>query len=95
MQTARIGRQHYVFGFNTSKRVTLSNNFINGDSPFSAGCNGYHYWTFEMVGKGDQITLQNNHIYHTSGRSPAWPVRGAASTTEAGQPTTLTSLLAL
>ncbi|BAE64564.1 pectin lyase F [Aspergillus flavus] len=69
--TARIGRQHYVFGFNTSKRVTLSNNFINGDSPFSAGCNGYHYWTFEMVGKGDQITLQNNYIYHTSGRSPA------------------------
>ncbi|KAE8389492.1 pectin lyase fold/virulence factor [Aspergillus alliaceus] len=69
--TARTGRQHYVFGFNTSTRVTLSNNFINGESPYSTGCNGYHYWTFEMVGEGDQITLQNNYIYRTAGRSPA------------------------
>ncbi|KAF7589025.1 hypothetical protein BBP40_004852 [Aspergillus hancockii] len=69
--TARTGRQHYVFGFNPSTRVTLSNNFINGNSPFSTGGDGYHYWTFEMVGKGDQITLQKNYIYRTAGRSPA------------------------
>jgi hypothetical protein len=51
--------------------VTLSNNFINGYSPYSTGGDGYHYWTFEMVGKGDQITLQKNYIYRTAGRSPA------------------------
>ncbi|CAG8928860.1 unnamed protein product [Penicillium salamii] len=69
--TARTGRQHYVFGFDTSTRVTLSNNFINGETPYSTGCDGYTYWTFEMVGKADQITLQNNYIYKTTGRSPA------------------------
>ncbi|KAJ3460818.1 hypothetical protein MRS44_011685 [Fusarium solani] len=30
-----------------------------------------HCTTFEMVGQGDQITLQNNYIIHTSGRGPA------------------------
>ncbi|TDZ38748.1 putative pectin lyase C [Colletotrichum spinosum] len=69
--TARPGRQHYVFGFNPSKRITLSNNFINGESTYSTGCNGYHYWTFEMVGKDDQITMKNNYIYKTTGRGPA------------------------
>ncbi|GKT51491.1 putative pectin lyase F-1 [Colletotrichum spaethianum] len=69
--TTRPGRQHYVFGFDPSKRITLSNNFINGDSTYSTGCNGYHYWTFEMVGKDDQITMKNNYIYKTSGRGPA------------------------
>ncbi|KAM5356857.1 hypothetical protein ACJ41O_003503 [Fusarium nematophilum] len=69
--TARPGRQHYVFGFNPSKRVTLSNNFIDGESPYSTGGDGYHYWTFEMVGEDDQITMQNNYIYRTAGRSPA------------------------
>ncbi|OLN81052.1 putative pectin lyase C [Colletotrichum chlorophyti] len=69
--TARPGRQHYVFGFNPSKRITLSNNFINGESTYSTGCNGYHYWTFEMVGKDDQITMKNNYIYKTAGRGPA------------------------
>ncbi|KAF4980568.1 hypothetical protein FDECE_17856 [Fusarium decemcellulare] len=69
--TARPGRQHYVFGFSPSKRITLSNNFIDGESPYSTGCDGYHYWTFEMVGEDDQITMQKNYIYRTQGRSPA------------------------
>jgi pectin lyase len=72
MKTARPGRQHYVFGFNPSTRITLSNNHIDGKSPYSTGCgDGYHYWTFEMVGKGDQITMKSNWITRTGGRSPA------------------------
>ena len=71
-QTARPGRQHYVFGFNPSKRITLSSNHIDGKSPYSTGCgDGYHYWTFEMVGTDDQITMKNNYITNTAGRSPA------------------------
>ncbi|KAJ0167765.1 putative pectin lyase C [Colletotrichum tanaceti] len=69
--TTRPGRQHYVFGFEPSKRITLSNNFIDGNSTYSTGCNGYHYWTFEMVGEDDQITMKNNYIYKTAGRGPA------------------------
>jgi pectin lyase len=72
MKTARPGRQHYVFGFNPSTRITLSNNHIDGKSPYSTGCgDGYHYWTFEMVGKGDQISMKSNYITRTAGRSPA------------------------
>ncbi|KAF7587399.1 hypothetical protein BBP40_007329 [Aspergillus hancockii] len=69
--TARTGRQHYTFGFNTNTRVTLSNNFINGETLYSTGCDGYTYWGFEMVGEADQITMQNCYIYMTAGRSPA------------------------
>ncbi|KAF5025990.1 hypothetical protein F66182_1931 [Fusarium sp. NRRL 66182] len=69
--TARPGRQHYVFGHEASKKITLSNNFIDGESPFSTGGDGYHYWVFEMVGADDQITMKNNYIYRTGGRSPA------------------------
>ncbi|KAJ5084979.1 pectin lyase A [Penicillium argentinense] len=69
--TARTGRQHYTFGFATNTRITLSNNFIDGETPYSTGCDGYTYWGFEMVGAADEITLQNNYIYMTSGRSPA------------------------
>ncbi|OGM48560.1 pectin lyase F [Aspergillus bombycis] len=69
--TARTGRQHYTFGFETNTRITLSNNFINGETTYSTGCDGYTYWTFEMVGEADQITMQNCHIYMTAGRSPA------------------------
>ncbi|KAH6647894.1 pectin lyase fold/virulence factor [Truncatella angustata] len=69
--TSLLGRQHYVFGQKPSSRITLSNNFINGSTSWSAGCDGYHYWTIELVGTEDQITFQNNYVYHTSGRSPA------------------------
>ncbi|KAF4975688.1 hypothetical protein FZEAL_7578 [Fusarium zealandicum] len=69
--TSLLGRQHYVFGRDKSTAITLSNNFIDGRTSWSAGCDGYHYWTIEMVGQGDQITLQSNYIIHTSGRGPA------------------------
>jgi pectate lyase len=44
---------------------------VNGETTYSTGCDGYTYWTFEMVGDADEITLQNNYIYMTAGRSPA------------------------
>ncbi|OTB09232.1 polysaccharide lyase family 1 protein [Hypoxylon sp. CI-4A] len=68
--TSLLGRQHYVFGRDKSTGITISNNYINGTTPWSAGCDTYHYWTLEMLGEGDQITMQNNFIEHTSGRSP-------------------------
>ncbi|BCS19434.1 polysaccharide lyase family 1 protein [Aspergillus puulaauensis] len=70
-ETSVIGRQHFVTGFNPNTRITLSNNFFNGETTYSAGCDDYHYWTLELVGVGDEITFQNNHIYHTTGRGPA------------------------
>ncbi|KAI2790034.1 putative pectin lyase A [Penicillium oxalicum] len=68
--TARIGRQHIVLGTSASKRVTISNSYIDGRSDWSATCNGYHYWGIYLDGSNDYVTLKGNYIYHTSGRSP-------------------------
>ncbi|KAL4819529.1 pectin lyase A [Aspergillus spinulosporus] len=68
--TARIGRQHIVLGTEADNRVTISNSFINGESDYSATCDGYHYWGIYLDGSSDMVTLKGNYIYHTSGRSP-------------------------
>ncbi|CAG8897635.1 unnamed protein product [Penicillium egyptiacum] len=68
--TARIGRQHIVLGTKASKRVTISNSFIDGTSDYSATCNGYHYWGVYLDGSSDLVTMKGNYIYHTSGRAP-------------------------
>ncbi|KAJ5098751.1 pectate lyase [Penicillium argentinense] len=68
--TARIGRQHIVLGTESSGRVTLSNNYIDGRTSYSATCDGYHYWGIYLDGSSDLVTLKGNYIYHTSGRSP-------------------------
>lgn len=68
--TARIGRQHIVLGTEADNRVTISNSFINGESDYSATCDGYHYWGIYLDGSSDMVTLKGNHIYKTSGRSP-------------------------
>ncbi|KAL4761348.1 polysaccharide lyase family 1 protein [Aspergillus foveolatus] len=68
--TARIGRQHIVLGTEADNRVTISNSFINGESDYSATCDGYHYWGIYLDGSSDMVTMKGNYIYHTSGRSP-------------------------
>ncbi|KAL4807872.1 pectin lyase fold/virulence factor [Aspergillus unguis] len=68
--TARIGRQHIVLGTEADNRVTISNHFLNGESDYSATCDGHHYWGIYLDGSGDMVTLKNNYIYKTSGRAP-------------------------
>ncbi|KAI6898259.1 hypothetical protein D0869_02787 [Hortaea werneckii] len=55
--TSKTGRQHYSFGQDSDKYITISNSFINGETPYSATCDNHTYWGFEMVGDGDTITL--------------------------------------
>ncbi|KUI54750.1 putative pectin lyase A [Cytospora mali] len=68
--TDQIGRQHIVLGEAASGRVTISNSHIDGESTYSATCDGYHYWNLYFTGSDDQITLKNNYIHHFSGRAP-------------------------
>ncbi|KAK1141914.1 hypothetical protein N8T08_008427 [Aspergillus melleus] len=68
--TARIGRQHYVLGTEADNRVTLSNNYINGESDYSATCDGHHYWNVYLTGSSDKVTMKGNYFYKTSGRAP-------------------------
>ncbi|KAI1342066.1 polysaccharide lyase family 1 protein [Xylariaceae sp. FL0016] len=69
--TSYLGRQHYSFGSGPSSGVTISNSFINGETSNSATCDSHTYWGLELVGSDDQITFFQNHVYMTSGRSPA------------------------
>ncbi|KAF9884795.1 hypothetical protein FE257_001211 [Aspergillus nanangensis] len=68
--TARIGRQHIVLGTQADNRVTISNCYIDGESDWSATCDGYHYWGIYLDGSNDMVTMKGNYIFHTSGRSP-------------------------
>ncbi|KAI0441522.1 polysaccharide lyase family 1 protein [Xylaria telfairii] len=68
--TSLIGRQHIVLGNSASNRVTISNNFIDGRTSWSATCDGYHYWNLYFTGSNDLVTLKGNYILHTSGRAP-------------------------
>lgn len=70
VHTSNIGRQHIVTGNGKNTGVTISNNFIDGETKWSANCNSYHYWAVYMTGTDDTITFKGNYIHHTSGRSP-------------------------
>ncbi|EPE04104.1 pectin lyase [Ophiostoma piceae UAMH 11346] len=70
VKTSLIGRQHYVFGNSASNRVTVSNSEIDGQSSWSATCDGHHYWGMYFTGSNDMVTFKNNYVHHTSGRSP-------------------------
>ncbi|RMZ78856.1 hypothetical protein DV738_g3705, partial [Chaetothyriales sp. CBS 135597] len=70
VKTSLIGRQHIVLGSKASGRVTISNSEIDGSSPYSASCDGRHYWALYFTGSSDLVTLKGNYIHHTSGRSP-------------------------
>lgn len=59
-----------VTGYDKAGQVTISNNEFDGETEWSASCNGEHYWTVLVYGADDQITFANNYMHDTSGRSP-------------------------
>ncbi|GIZ44706.1 hypothetical protein CKM354_000789700 [Cercospora kikuchii] len=65
-----IGRMMLVAGYETNTGIAITNNNFDGQTKYSASCNGEHYWGLFLTGENDQITLKGNHIHHTSGRSP-------------------------
>jgi pectate lyase len=65
-----VGRQMISMGFETSGRVTISNTEFDGRTPYSASCDGHHYWTILGLGTNDQVSFYGNWIHDTSGRGP-------------------------
>lgn len=55
--TSSLGRQHYSFGQESDEAITISNSYIDGQTDYSATCDGHTYWTLELVGSGDRITF--------------------------------------
>ncbi|GAB7366145.1 hypothetical protein MBLNU230_g7707t1 [Neophaeotheca triangularis] len=70
VKVSLIGRMFVVAHYNANTGITISNSEFDGNTDWSASCDGYHYWTFFLTGDGDQITMKNNYVHHTSGRSP-------------------------
>jgi len=68
--TSLIGRQHIVLGTESSGRVSITNNYINGYTSYSATCDEHTYWAIYLDGSNDLVTMKGNYIYYTSGRSP-------------------------
>src|SRR5262249_45678247 len=67
---AAIGRQMIVTGYGKASHVTISWNEFDGRTPYSAYCNGTHYWVWLILGASDSITFASNWIHDTSGRAP-------------------------
>ncbi|KAF2163223.1 polysaccharide lyase family 1 protein [Zasmidium cellare ATCC 36951] len=65
-----IGRQFIVSGYETNTAISITNSEFDGQTSWSASCDGNHYWGLFFIGEGDQITFKGNYIHHTSGRSP-------------------------
>ncbi|KAI5787300.1 pectin lyase fold/virulence factor, partial [Geopyxis carbonaria] len=65
-----IGRQMIVTGYDQAGRVSITNNELDGQTSWSATCNGEHYWTMLFYGANDHVTLAGNYVHDVSGRAP-------------------------
>lgn len=70
MKISLTGRQMLVVQNDEGGRATITNNEFDGQTSWSASCNDQHYWTMMIIGEGDHVTLANNWLHNTSGRSP-------------------------
>ncbi|KAG3140400.1 hypothetical protein PI126_g16029 [Phytophthora idaei] len=70
VKVSSLGRQMVVINFSGATGVTISNSDFDGNTKFSASCDGHHYWGFLILGKKTEVSLIGNYIHHTSGRSP-------------------------
>ncbi|KAG6580187.1 pectate lyase [Phytophthora cinnamomi] len=70
VKISNLGRQMIATGSASVKSMTISNCEFDGRTQYSATCDGNHYWTFLFLGTQTQVTLVNNYVHNTSGRSP-------------------------
>ncbi|KAG7393058.1 hypothetical protein PHYBOEH_006200 [Phytophthora boehmeriae] len=70
VKVSSVGRQMVVINFSGATGVTISNSDFDGNTKYSASCDGHHYWGFLILGKQTELSLLGNYIHHTSGRSP-------------------------
>ncbi|KAL4171402.1 hypothetical protein KRP22_009497 [Phytophthora ramorum] len=70
VKISNLGRQMIATGSASVKSMTISNCEFDGRTQYSATCDGNHYWTFLFLGTQTQVSLVNNYVHNTSGRSP-------------------------
>jgi len=70
VKISKIGRQFIATNTASVKSMTISNCEFDGFTYYSASCDNRHYWTMLFYGTETQVSLINNYIHQTSGRSP-------------------------
>ncbi|GMF13675.1 unnamed protein product [Phytophthora lilii] len=70
VKISSIGRQMIATNTASVKSMTISNCEFDGYTEYSASCDNRHYWTMLFLGTKTQVSLVNNYIHQTSGRSP-------------------------
>ncbi|KAG7400159.1 hypothetical protein PHYBOEH_006867 [Phytophthora boehmeriae] len=70
VKISSIGRQMIATNTASVKSMTISNCDFDGYTEYSASCDNRHYWTMLFYGTETQVSLVNNYIHQTSGRSP-------------------------
>ncbi|KAE9093658.1 hypothetical protein PF010_g17397 [Phytophthora fragariae] len=70
VKVSHVGRQMVVTNKAGVDSLTISNSDFDGNTEYSSSCDGHHYWTFLFYGKNTGISMLNNYIHATSGRSP-------------------------
>ncbi|CAI5722176.1 unnamed protein product [Hyaloperonospora brassicae] len=70
VKVSRIGRQMVVTSSAGVSGMTISNSEFDGNTDFSMSCDGHHTWTSLFYGKNTAVTMVNNYVHGTSGRTP-------------------------
>ncbi|ETN03474.1 hypothetical protein PPTG_15703 [Phytophthora nicotianae INRA-310] len=69
IKISRVGRQFITTYKASTDSMTISNSDFDGNTDYSASCDGHHYWSFIFYGV-TKFSMLNNYIHGTSGRSP-------------------------
>ncbi|CAI5738893.1 unnamed protein product [Hyaloperonospora brassicae] len=70
VKVSRVGRQMVVTASAGVAGMTISNSDFDGRTDFSITCDGHHYWALLFYGRKTAVTMVNNYVHGTSGRSP-------------------------
>lgn len=69
VKVSKVGHQMFTTTAAGVNSLTISNSEFDGETEFSASCDGRHYWNFIVYGNV-KMSMINNYVHHTSGRSP-------------------------
>ncbi|KAF1787352.1 Pectin lyase fold [Phytophthora cactorum] len=62
VKVSHVGRQMVVTNKAGVATLTISNSDFDGNTEYSATCDGHHYWTFLFYGKNTGVSMLNNYI---------------------------------
>ncbi|OWZ02761.1 hypothetical protein PHMEG_00025620 [Phytophthora megakarya] len=69
IKVSHVGRQFLTTNLASTDSMTISNSDFDGNTDYSASCDGHHYWSFIFYGV-TKFSMLNNYVHGTSGRSP-------------------------